>query len=1018
MKTLKELYELHHGKVSDKWSIYLAEYERLLKEFRGSPVNLLEIGIQNGGSLEIWADFFKTHNRIVGCDINPDCARLEYADPRIVVVIGDANRPEVEQEIARHADSLDIVIDDGSHRSGDIIKSFLLYFPKLNDGGIFIAEDLHCSYWQEFDGGLHYPHSSMAFFKALADVVNREHWGVNKTGADLLRGFYEHYDYAPHVDMSTSIHSVEFVNSVCIVRKMPETQNILGPRVIAGCEEIVAGGSAAMQQMTIDRITPDQNANKWSVVESASAEQWEKQWEETKALRATVAALNDQIWVREQQIEAFESEVEKYERQLSGLKQDVQRYESEANGLRAELADDRQVFDRYEYQIAGLRNDVVRRDVRILRLQEDINALVSSTSWRLLAPLRRVVTQMLRVRHMARVGMRSVRANGGLKFAVRKAAELYSKEGLSGLRRRLAGRSDAASAGRNDYDRWIQTYDLIGDKERGAIRERIAAMSSQPLISVIMPTYNTKAEWLREAIESVRMQLYPRWELCIADDLSSDLTTRSILEEYSEKDSRIKVVFREYNGHISAASNSALRVSNGEWIALLDHDDLLPEHALYCVAKAIIANPGANLFYSDEDKIDSFGRRYDPYFKCDWNPDLFYSQNMFSHLGVFKRELVEAVGGFREGLEGSQDYDLVLRCVEHAGDKTVHHIPHVLYHWRAHSNSTAKNVAVKPYAAVAGERALNEHFARQNVACQVDWVGNGYRARYGLPATPPLVSLIIPTRNGLDLIRRCIESIVDRTTYPNYEILIVDNGSDDPEVLQYFASLSTDARIRVHRDDRPFNYSALNNQAVLQAKGELLGLVNNDIEVLSPDWLSEMVRLALQPSVGAVGARLLYPDERLQHGGIVLGIGGVAGHANKYSQPPYSNYFERTALVSAVSAGAAAWLVVGCSVELVVIGLNEKDLTVAFNDVDFCLRVAEAGYRNVCTPYAELYHYESATRGYEDDPVKRARFLSEMDYMRKRWGQLLEKDPCYSPNLSLEYEDFSFAWPPRVTYLA
>jgi hypothetical protein len=229
---------------------------------------------------------------------------------------------------------------------------------------------------------------------------------------------------------------------------------------------------------------------------------------------------------------------------------------------------------------------------------------------------------------MARVDMRSVRANGGLKFAVRKAAELYSKEGLSGLRRRLAGRSDAASAGRNDYDRWIQTYDLIGDKERGAIRERIAAMSSQPLISVIMPTYNTKAEWLREAIESVRMQLYPRWELCIADDLSSDLTTRSILEEYSEKDSRIKVVFREYNGHISAASNSALRVSNGEWIALLDHADLLPEHALYCVAKAIIANPGANLFYSDEDKIDSFGRRYDPYFKCDWNPDLFYSQNI------------------------------------------------------------------------------------------------------------------------------------------------------------------------------------------------------------------------------------------------------------------------------------------------------------------------------------------------------------------------------------------------------
>ncbi|SIO59021.1 Glycosyltransferase, GT2 family [Burkholderia sp. GAS332] len=1017
MKTLKELYELHHGKVSDKWSIYLSEYERLLREFRDSPVNLLEIGIQNGGSLEIWAEFLKAHNRIIGCDINTDCARLEYADPRIVVVIGDANQPEVEREIARHAESLHIVIDDGSHRSGDIIKSFLLYFPKLIDGGIFIAEDLHCSYWQEFDGGLHYPHSSMAFFKALADIVNREHWGVSKTGADLLRGFYEHYDCEPHVDISASIHSVEFVNSVCIVRKMPAAQNILGPRVIAGCEEIVAGGSAAMQQMTIDRITPDQSANKWSIVESASAAQWEKQWEETKALRASVAVLNDQIGAREQQIAALTSEVEQYERQLAGLQQAVQRYESEANGLRAELADDRQAFDRYEHQIAGLRNDVVRRDVRMLRLQGDINALVSSTSWRLTAPLRRSVTQMLRVRHVASVGMRSVRANGGLKAAVRKATELYSKEGLSGLRSRLAGRAGAASARQNDYDRWIQTYDLMGDQEREAIRERIAAMPSQPLISVIMPTYNPKAEWLKEAIESVRMQLYPHWELCIADDLSSDLTTRSILEEYRQKDSRIKVVFREQNGHISAASNSALGVSDGDWIALLDHDDLLPEHALYCVAKAIIANPEASLFYSDEDKIDASGRRYDPYFKCDWNLDLFYSQNMFCHLGVFKRELVEAIGGFRVGLEGSQDYDLVLRCVERAGSKAVRHIPHVLYHWRAHSESTAKNVAVKPYAAVAGERALNEHFTRQDVVCRVEWVGNGYRAFYGLPATLPLVSLIIPTRNGLDLIRRCIESIVDRTTYPNYEILIVDNGSDDPEVLQYFTSLSTDARIRVCRDDRPFNYSALNNQAALQAKGELLGLVNNDIEVISPDWLSEMVRLALQPSVGAVGARLLYPDDRLQHGGIVLGIGGVAGHANKYVRPPYANYFERTALISAFSAVTAACLIVRRSVFQEVKGLNEKDLTVAFNDVDFCLRVAEAGYRNVCTPYAELYHYESATRGYEDDPLKRARFLSEMDYMRKRWGQLLAKDPCYSPNLSLEYEDFSLAWPPRVTLL-
>ena len=903
MKTLEQLYLQYRGKVSDKLLLYLAEYDRLLASYRDRPINLLEIGIQNNGSLEIWSKFFRNANKLVGCDINPDCADLSYQDPRIAVVVGDANLDKTERAIASHAERFDIVIDDGSRTSDDIVKSFLRYFPKLEDGGIFIAEDPHRSHGQEFDGGLHHPYSSIAFFKFLE-----------------------------------SIHSVEFVNSMCVVHKLPAVQSSLGDRFIAGQD----------------------------------------------TYQTRVASLEEKIAENEHQI--------------SDLQQDV---------------------SGFERQVLCLQHDIARRDAGRAKLQRDVDVLRHSISWRVTAPFR-WPAKLLRIRHLAGAVRRALRASGGFKPTIHKALSLYRREGFSGLCSGLLQRRDLSveTATRNNYDEWIQRYDCIDAEQRAAILKRIAAMPERPLISVVMPTYNPKPEWLKEAIESIRNQLYPNWELCIADDLSTDPAIRPLLEQLSREDSRIKVIFREQNGHISAASNSALQLAVGDWVALLDHDDLLPEHALYCVANAIVANPSVRMIYSDEDKIDVSGRRHGPYFKCDWNQDLFYSQNFFSHLGVYHKPLLDTVGGFRIGLEGSQDYDLVLRCIEHVGVDAIHHIPRVLYHWRVHAESTAAGANAKPYAALAGERALNEHFARQGVAGGVEWGRVGYRARYSLPATLPLVSLIIPTRNGLNLLRQCIDSIVGKTTYSNYEIIVVDNGSDDPEALRYFESLGQDARIRVLRDDSPFNHSALNNSAVSQAEAEIVGLINNDIEVISPDWLSEMVSLALQPGVGAVGAKLFYPDDTLQHGGVVLGIGGVAGHANKLGRQPSYGYLGRTGLISSYSAVSAACLVVRKSVYLEVDGLNERDLTIAFNDIDFCLRVREAGYRNVWTPYAELYHHESATRGYDDDPQKQPRFAAEITYMQRRWGDLLLRDPAYSPNLTLEYEDFSLAWPPRVEPLA
>lgn len=671
-----------------------------------------------------------------------------------------------------------------------------------------------------------------------------------------------------------------------------------------------------------------------------------------------------------------------------------------------------------EGPIARLRQVLAERDAMI-------NAMASSQSWRITRPLRFIGHQLKRFWHVLYLIHRLLQRGGGIRSTVDKAVVVFRREGWAGLKGKLvsviAQHYQSATYGnnfdRNDYTEWVRRYDTLTDELCAGMCEQIETFAHKPLISVVLPTYNTNAKWLVEAIESVRGQIYQNWQLCIADDASTDKAIAPILEGYAKEDPRIKVVFRQKNGHISAASNSAIELATGEWIALLDHDDLLTEHALFWVADTINKHPGMQLIYSDEDKIDKAGRRFAPYFKSDWNVDLFYSQNMFSHLGVYSAALIRKIGGFRIGFEGSQDYDLALRCIEQIEPEQIIHIPRVLYHWRMHAESTAQSSDAKPYAMLAGERAINEHFQRCGVSANAELIGFGYRVRYALPDPPPMVSIIIPTRNGLHLILQCIRSVLKRTAYPNYEILIIDNGSDDPETLRYLESLELEPRVRILRDDRPFNFSALNNAAVKKARGELVALLNNDIEVISPDWLSEMVSHALRPHVGTVGARLWYSDETLQHGGVVLGLGlaRVGGHAH-YHMPRFQHgYFGRASLTQSFSAVTAACLVVRKAIYEEVGGLDETNLQVAFNDVDFCLRVREAGYRNIWTPYAELYHHESATRGFEDKPEKQARFLNEAQYMRQRWGDLLLNDPAYSPNLTLDHDDFSLAWPPRVT---
>lgn len=571
-----------------------------------------------------------------------------------------------------------------------------------------------------------------------------------------------------------------------------------------------------------------------------------------------------------------------------------------------------------------------------------------------------------------------------------------------------------------DYASWVSQFDTYTRDQLKDMARNVRRLARQPLISIVMPTYNSPERWLTRCIDSVRQQAYPHWELCVADDASTAPHVRKVLQRYARRDKRIKVAFRERNGHISEASNTALDMASGEWIALLDHDDELPPHALYAVALEINEHPEARMIYSDEDKIDGLGQRFEPYFKSDWNYDLFLGQNMVSHLGVYHAELIRKVGGFRKGLEGSQDYDLALRFIEQIRPGQIRHIPRVLYHWRAIDGSTAVSMDEKNYAAVAAQRALREHLVRiGEQETEVEVYRYGYRVRrHGqVPDPTPKVSLVIPTRDRVELLRMCVESILKHTEYPNYEIVVVDNQSSDPAALAYFEQIRVHPKVRVLRYDALFNFSAINNYAVANCDGDVIGLVNNDIEAIHADWLREMVSQAIRPEIGAVGAMLYYPNDTIQHAGVLLGVGGVANHAYCGKPRGYHGMMSRGLLVQRLSAVTAACLLVRRSVYDEVGGLDSR-LQVAFNDIDFCLRVRAAGYNNLWTPFAELYHHESASRGVEDTPAKKQRFEGEVAFMMRRWGEVLNHDPAYNPNLSLLSVQMDLASPPRVARLA
>ncbi len=555
------------------------------------------------------------------------------------------------------------------------------------------------------------------------------------------------------------------------------------------------------------------------------------------------------------------------------------------------------------------------------------------------------------------------------------------------------------------YSRWIATHDTLSDQDRDLIRDQIRHMPWHPLISVVMPVYDTNEALLRQAIGSVKSQLYPYWELCIADDASPRERVREVLREEAA-DGRVRWVSRPVNGHISAASNTAIGLARGEFIALMDHDDLLAERALYEVALELARHPDADVIYSDEDRVDGAGNRSGAYFKPGWSPELLSGHNVISHLGAYRRSLVEQLGGFRLGYEGSQDWDLALRATAATTPDRIRHIPAVLYHWRWKADAPSFSEAWAQRCQDAGRAAVMDWLAAAGVTGAsiepAPLSPNANRVVYPLPDPLPFVSVIVPTRDRAGLLETACRGVLEGTNWPpdRLELIIVDNDSREAATLALLARLRLDPRVRVIRDETAFNYSRLNNLAAAQARGDVLALLNNDIEVTERDWLAEMVRLAWRRQVGVVGAKLLYPDGRLQHGGAVMGPEGFVGHLQPRVAADDGGFVGQLALTRALSLVTGACMVLRRDVYDEVGGLDEA-LGVSFNDSDLCLRVQDRGYRVVWTPSAVLVHHESATRGSDQLPHNRARAHEEWQFMVNRWGSVLDDDPFHNPNILL-----------------
>ena len=590
---------------------------------------------------------------------------------------------------------------------------------------------------------------------------------------------------------------------------------------------------------------------------------------------------------------------------------------------------------------------------------------------------------------------------------VEKGIRYWKSQGAAALAEKVVTKVKNVRQGPPSYQKWIRHH--LPDRNE-LEKQKKTSFGYRPKISFVVPLYKTPEKYLRRLTESFQEQTYSNWELCFSDGSGAQSPLTELLKELTAKDNRIKYVSHEEPLQISENTNSAIEIATGDFIAFADHDDELTPNALFECVKAINEKPQTLVIYTDEDKMSMDGHKFfQPHFKPDYNPDLLCTVNYICHLFVVSRKVIEKVGGLRSEFDGAQDYDFVLRCVEAVKDEEICHIPKILYHWRCHEDSTAENPESKLYAFEAGRRAVQAHYERTGIHAEVfkgEYLGL-YRTKF-IRDHDPLISIIIPNKDHIDDLKRCMESIEQKSTYKNYEYIIVENNSTDSATFEYYKKLEAEnPKVRMVYWDGVFNYSAINNYGASFAKGEYLLLLNNDTEIINPDCLEELLGYCMRKDVGAVGARLYYEDDTIQHAGVVIGFGGIAGHCFVQQKRGTTGYCHRIICAQDYSAVTAACMMVKKSAFDAVGGLSEE-LAVAFNDIDFCMKLRKAEYLIVYNPYAELYHYESKSRGLEDTPEKVARFNKEIATSEKKWPEILENgDPYYNPNLTLKSQDFS-----------
>ena len=592
------------------------------------------------------------------------------------------------------------------------------------------------------------------------------------------------------------------------------------------------------------------------------------------------------------------------------------------------------------------------------------------------------------------------------KYA-KKGIRYWKSQGGAALAGKIVSKVKTASTREIPYQKWIVRH-LPGDRELE--KQRHEKFEYQPKISIVVPLYKTPEKYLHQLVESIKAQTYPNWELCLSDGSGESSPLSRLLDELERSDKRIRVVRNGRALRIAENTNAGMEAATGDFIAFADHDDVLTPHALYQCVKAVNENREIRLLYSDEDKMSMDGHKFfQPHFKPDYNPDLLCTVNYICHLFVVRRDVVDQVGLFRPEFDGAQDYDFIFRCVEAVKPEEIYHITKILYHWRCHEDSTAENPESKTYAFEAGKRAIEAHYKRTGIHAEVfqgEFLGL-YRTKF-IRDHDPLISIIIPNKDHTDDLKRCMDSIDSKSTYQNYEYIIVENNSTEEKTFRFYKDLEENhPKARVVYWDREFNYSAINNYGASFAKGEYLLLLNNDTEIINDDCLEELLGYCMRGDVGAVGARMYYEDDTIQHAGVVIGFGGIAGHCFVLQPRGTTGYCHRIICAQDYSAVTAACMMVKKSAFDQVGGLTEE-LAVAFNDIDFCMKLRAAGYLIVYNPYAELYHYESKSRGLEDTPEKVARFNKEIATFEKRWPDIMrDGDPYYNPNLTLKSQDFS-----------